>query len=278
MGRSFEACLVVNDLLATIDAIEAKAGSGIRPSLVATRDIAASKWLWQKRKTLYEEGNDHEDDQVLFPNVVKPAPQRVHRPAPIDLMALMSRREMLLWVFIAVLALTLFLLADRADAHPAYLYPEDGVMTVELAKHRSAWLRLMELEAINGPYREEVMPNEPGRQPNQSASPVHVTAPPLAPAEIRALVEAYFPAHEVETALCVSWLESKWNPDAKNPRSSAAGLWQFLRATWDHAADALNLPSYAEGGPYDPDDATRAAAWLQARGTGWLQWTVYSSC
>lgn len=184
-----------------------------------------------------------------------------------------------MWVFIAVLALTLLLLADRADAHPAYLYPEDGVMTVELAKHRSAWLRLMELEALNGPYREEVMPNDgDGRKRSTARPQPHVTTPPLAPAEIGALVEAYFPAHEVETALCVSWLESKWNPDAKNPRSTAAGLWQFLRATWDRAADVLGLPSYAEGGPYDPDDATRAAAWLQARGTGWRQWSVYSSC
>lgn len=56
-GRSFEACLVVNDLLATIDAIKAKAGFGIRPSLVATHDIAASKWLWQEQKMLYEEGS-----------------------------------------------------------------------------------------------------------------------------------------------------------------------------------------------------------------------------
>ncbi len=189
-------------------------------------------------------------------------------------MALMSRREMLMWVFIAVLALTLFLLADRADAHPAYLYPEDGVMTVELAKHRSAWLRLMELEAVNGPYQEEVMPHGVRRD----TSTTDMSTPPLAPTEIRALVEAYFPASEVETALCVSWLESKWNPDAKNPRSSAAGLWQFLQATWDRAADALSLPTYAEGGPYDPDNATRAAAWLQARGTGWRQWSVYSSC
>lgn len=189
-------------------------------------------------------------------------------------MALMSRFEMWMWAFIAAVVIVLFVLVNRADAHPDYLYPEDGVMTVELAKHRSAWLRLMELEVLNGPY-EEVMPNGPGFR---RSPPVHVAAPPLASLEIRTLVEAYFPTHEVETALCVSWLESKWNPDAKNPRSTAAGLWQFLRETWDRAADALGLPTYAEDGPYDPNDATRAAAWLQARGTGWRQWAVYSSC
>ncbi len=210
---------------------------------------------------LCEEGNDHEKDQVLFPNVVQPAPQGFYQPPPVDLMALMSRREMLMWVFIAVLALTLFLLADRADAHPAYLYPEDGVMTVELAKHRSAWLRLMELEELNGPYREEVMSNDPIR--------VHVAASPLASLEIRTLVEAYFLPQYVDDALNVAWCESKYDPDAANPTSSARGLFQHLGRYWpERSAQA----GWAGASILDPEANIAVAAWLSKGGSDWSHW------
>ena len=189
-----------------------------------------------------------------------------------------NSRRGLKWIIaglIGVLGLTV-LVAGRADAHPEHLIPEDGVMTVELVKHRSSWMRLMEIEKLNGPYKESEKPREEARDlvPTRTKRPTT----PLPPAEIRALIEIYFPASEVDAALCVSWFESRWNPNAKNPRSTAAGLFQFLRATWNRAATALGLPSYTAGGPYDPHDATRAAAWLQARGTGWRQWAVHSSC
>jgi hypothetical protein len=91
----------------------------------------------------------------------------------------------------------------------------------------------------------------------------------------RTLVMTYFSGSDVDIAMRVMGCESGGNPSAKNPRSTAAGLWQFLRSTWDRAAAATGSPSYTAGGPYDPVWATINAAWLRARGSGWNQWECY---
>lgn len=90
----------------------------------------------------------------------------------------------------------------------------------------------------------------------------------------RTLITQYFPT-EVNTALRIIACESRGNPNAKSPISTAAGLWQFLRSTWDRAAGATGSPSYSAGGPYDPVWATINASWLRARGSGWRQWECY---
>lgn len=90
----------------------------------------------------------------------------------------------------------------------------------------------------------------------------------------RPLVAAHFPASQVDTAMRVMACESGGNPSAKNPTSTAAGLFQFLRSTWDWVAGVLGFPSYDQGGPYDPQLAVPAAAWLQANG-GWQHWVCY---
>lgn len=93
----------------------------------------------------------------------------------------------------------------------------------------------------------------------------------------RPLVAAHFPPGQVDTAMRVLACESAGDPNAKNPRSSAAGLWQFIRSTWDGVAQVLGLPSYDQGGPYDPEAATRAARWLalDSRWGGWQHWVCY---
>ncbi len=91
----------------------------------------------------------------------------------------------------------------------------------------------------------------------------------------RPLVEAHFRAGDVDTALRIIACESRGNPDAKNPGSSAAGLWQFLKATWNRVAQSTGSPTYNERGPYDPTWATINAAWLRDRGSGWNQWECY---
>lgn len=93
----------------------------------------------------------------------------------------------------------------------------------------------------------------------------------------RPLVASYFPAEEVDFAICVIDGESRGDPGAKNPTSSAAGLWQFLRSTWDWVADSTGTPSYDEGGPYDPELATRNAVWLWRTG-GWKHWNAARRC
>jgi hypothetical protein len=80
----------------------------------------------------------------------------------------------------------------------------------------------------------------------------------------RPLVKAYFPENRVSWAMRIMRCESGGNPYAKNKYSSAAGLFQFLRKTWNDAADALGLPDYDSGGVYNPLLNIRAAAWLLA--------------
>lgn len=93
----------------------------------------------------------------------------------------------------------------------------------------------------------------------------------------RDLVTQYFPG-EVEMALCVIAGESGGNPNAQNPRSSAAGLWQFLRSTWDKMVPRdVTGGSYDSGAVLDPVAATRAAAWLR-HAAGWSQWNAAARC
>lgn len=83
----------------------------------------------------------------------------------------------------------------------------------------------------------------------------------------RPLVAEYFPADQVDTALCVVGWESGGNPDAKNPRSSARGLFQVLAALWaPHfgiSADAL----------YDPVVNVRVASQIWGS-QGWGAWSA----
>ena len=94
--------------------------------------------------------------------------------------------------------------------------------------------------------------------------------------EWRPLVAGHFAADKVETAMCLIHYESKGNPNAKNPTSTAAGLFQFLRSTWDNMVpSSVTGGSYGSGQVYQPEANVRAAAWLQ-NAEGWSQWSPYN--
>ncbi len=75
----------------------------------------------------------------------------------------------------------------------------------------------------------------------------------------RPLVRRYFPHGQVEEALAVMRCESGGDPRAKNRRSSARGLFQFLSGTWRMVAAARGA---AGADPYDPEANVASAAWL----------------
>lgn len=85
----------------------------------------------------------------------------------------------------------------------------------------------------------------------------------------RDLVAAYFPSSEVDRALCIISHESGGNPNAKNPRSSARGLFQILASLWaPHfgvSYDAL----------YDPATNVKLAAQVWAQ-SGWAAWSPWN--
>jgi Transglycosylase SLT domain len=91
----------------------------------------------------------------------------------------------------------------------------------------------------------------------------------------RPLVATHFAAAKVDTAMCLMGYESKGNPDAKNSKSSAAGLFQFLKGTWDSVPLSVTGGSYDSGRVYNPEANIRSAAWLQ-NAAGWSQWSPYN--
>lgn len=68
----------------------------------------------------------------------------------------------------------------------------------------------------------------------------------------QAVQEAGVPQSWIPALVELSSRESSWRPAAKNPNSSAYGLFQFLDGTWDSYAE----PGWNRG---DPLDQTLAA-------------------
>lgn len=94
----------------------------------------------------------------------------------------------------------------------------------------------------------------------------------------RPLVEKYWPADLVNWAMKIMQCESGGDPNADNPYSTAAGLFQFIKSTWDKGpAPALGLPYYWTGAPFVPEWNIQAAAWLYEHWGGTSQWQCKAS-
>ena len=91
----------------------------------------------------------------------------------------------------------------------------------------------------------------------------------------RPLVEEYFAPELVDQALAIIACESEGDPSARNPRSSATGLFQFIRRTWATASEAAGFEGSS---PLEPEANVAAAAWLvdyslDAGQSPWKHWT-----
>ncbi len=78
----------------------------------------------------------------------------------------------------------------------------------------------------------------------------------------------YFAADQVERALRVMACESGGLPTAKNPGSSASGLFQHLGRYWTARSQRAG---WAGASIFDPEANIAVAAWLQRTG-GWSHW------
>jgi len=97
------------------------------------------------------------------------------------------------------------------------------------------------------------------------------TKPAPAPGDIESIIRTAAAAWGADPnqLLRVAWCESRYNAYAVNTRSGAAGLFQFMPATW--AANSVRA-GYAGASVFDPVASANVAAWMFARGQA-AQWT-----
>ncbi len=127
---------------------------------------------------------------------------------------------------------------------------------------------------LDFPEPEESVVSERGVQ----AQPPAPVARKLAPRDVevwRPLVEAHFAPNDVALALAVISCESSGDPNAKNPRSSASGLFQHLGRFWPQRSVKAGL---AGSDIFDPAANVAVAAWLVYEGGGWSHWNPSRHC
>lgn len=82
---------------------------------------------------------------------------------------------------------------------------------------------------------------------------------PLAPDYIETLIQTYFLEPDWDWARRVSYCESGWDANAKNPYSSASGLFQHLASYWEQRSA---WAGWGEADIFDPEANVAVAAWL----------------
>jgi len=89
--------------------------------------------------------------------------------------------------------------------------------------------------------------------------------PPPAPGDIESVIRAAAAAWgaDANQLLRVAWCESRYNPYAVNTRSGAAGLFQFMPATW--AANSVRA-GYAGASVFDSVASANVAAYMFRNG------------
>lgn len=185
-------------------------------------------------------------------------------------------REILGWwlVFVTALVAAIVVVAgvDAALAHDTAEITEwedDWERQVREARGLSPDLiaQMLEFEANHAWYYAPAPP-ESHRMASPGLSGGYVDSSTTFPAAVeqwRPLVAGHFRPGDVDTALCLMWHESKGNPSARNPRSTATGLFQVL-AFW---SDHFGLD------PTVPEHNTYMAAQIRDL-QGWAAWSPYN--
>lgn len=91
----------------------------------------------------------------------------------------------------------------------------------------------------------------------------------------RPLVARHFASADVDRALDIIRCESRGDPGAANPASTARGLFQHLESAWPERAAKAARPN---ADIYDPEDNIAVAAWLVYHGGGWSHWKASGHC
>jgi hypothetical protein len=124
------------------------------------------------------------------------------------------------------------------------------------------------------PPRERTVCVEPGLTPAEQVEAL-VPDAPAALEDWRPLIEHFFEAPDVDRALQVVQCESRGDRWAKNPSSTASGLFQHLRSLWPPRARSAG---YAGANVFDPVANVAVAAWLVYDNGGWSHWNPSRGC
>lgn len=154
---------------------------------------------------------------------------------------------MLAWLLSAAL---LFHIPPSADFMADWMarVQENGALTIELAEE----------------YRD-------AHTPDPLVLPYSYSPPPSGVEQWRPLVEAHFRPGDVDRALRIMWCESHGDPNAKNPTSTASGLFQHLRGWWGGSWG----PAFD---PFDPAQSVAAAARMRYSRGSWSDWNASRGC
>lgn len=124
-------------------------------------------------------------------------------------------------------------------------------------------------------WYNEAVREKPKPPPSTSRRPVPVTKWSGSVEQWRPLIEQYFQPADVAWAMQVIACESGGDPNAKNPRSSASGLFQHLARLWP---DRSVKAGWAGASIWDPEANIAVAAWLVYEGGGKGHWNASRHC
>jgi hypothetical protein len=96
--------------------------------------------------------------------------------------------------------------------------------------------------------------------------------PPTAPTSSLQAIKP-LPVVLERIALC----ESRNNPKAKNPTSSASGRFQFIKSSWKHYGKQLWGDKWIEKNVFDYEDNTELAVYVYKK-NGTRDWNASNEC
>ena len=119
-----------------------------------------------------------------------------------------------------------------------------------------------------------VVVTEPGSPSSSAAAPSSPTSTALDTGwldslAVRGLVETYFGSGDVNRAVRLAWCVSRFDVDAINPSTGAAGLFQVDPIVWETATAEMGLNS---PDPFDAETNVAVAAHIVYQGDGWTAW------
>ena len=163
--------------------------------------------------------------------------------------------------------------------------PEVKLMVADVLRWRANIEESQESAAADRPRSDvgNATPNEEGFVTSEAVATseavvTSASGEPLAADPVerwRPLVEQYFADEHVAEALSIIGCESNGDPSVTNARSGAAGLFQFISGTWEHASEQAG---FGGASALDPEANTAAAAWLveyslDGGRSAWAHWT-----